>query len=350
MSSAPPPLKKRKREEPEGGLSLGPPSLDLSGLDVPDDEDTGRDDDPKEGEWLFKQDEVVLGPVSAAVLIQRIQQGELEPYTPVGRNASSWRSLKSVAYFAEILAVAEKRKRAIAEQKAREARQKRQRLIRMTTAAGILLMPMLLGAVAGRAVMIARPWDTADEWLERPPPLVDLPPKPKAAPPPPPKDDQPADDDKDDEGKDDEDSVEEGKDDKKQKTRRSRRRGRRSRGGSAKADKPDDKKPDPKPTKRPDKVLDTLTQKQVMAGLGKGKGGIGRCLKTEMARNPEMPPRITLMFTIKENGRATNFKLKQRSVRKGPLATCMNKVVSGLRWPKFTGERKNVELPLSVKR
>src|SRR4051812_20862989 len=41
------------------------------------------DDDPTKGEWLFKQNEMVLGPVSAIVLVERIKTGELSADTPI---------------------------------------------------------------------------------------------------------------------------------------------------------------------------------------------------------------------------------------------------------------------------
>lgn len=349
MSNAPPPLKKRKRPEPEHGFSLGPPALDLSGIEDAGVGEEAAEADPKEGEWLFMQDEVVLGPVSAAVLIQRIEQGELEPDSRVGREAGKWRPLKSVPYFKEILTRAESRRQAIQEQHDREARLKQQGLIRMSTVAAIALMPILLGAVAGRTVMIERPWDTADEWLQQPPPLVDLPPQPKK---PPAALDRKLDKKKDepkDENAGDDSSSDDAKagdaDDKKDTTKR--RRTKKPRGKKDDGKKPVVKKDKPAPSDD-GKVFATLTQKQVMKGLGKAQSSIGRCLKTEIARNPSMPSRVTLMFTITETGKATNFKVKERSLRKGPLATCLNKSIMKLRWPKFTGERKNVELPLSV--
>lgn len=352
-STAPPPLKKRRREEPEPGL--GSLALDLSGLDVEDDAPAikKRDDEATEGDWVFKQDDVVLGPVSAAVLVQRIEQGELDGDTPVGREAGSWRPLTTVPYFKEILDKAEARKLAIKEQLARESLRRRQRVVRWSTLAGLFVLPFMLGAVAGRAVWIARPWDKGDEWLQRPPPLVDLPPKPVAPPPPP--------EDKQGDGDGDGDAVANAKDVDDDGDRDVSSNGKKKSGTKKAAGKKKPQKREPQKVatksedKQPDdngggKTLETLTQAQVMAPVSKNKGAIGSCLKTEVARNPDMPSRVTLMWTVTEAGRASGFKLKEREVRTGPLATCLNKVFGGMRWPKFTGERKNVELPLGVKK
>lgn len=366
-SSAPPPLKKRRRDEPDP-QALGSLALDLSGIeDDGDAEKESGDDDATAGDWLFKQDDVVLGPVSAAVLVQRIEAGELEGSTPVGREAGKWRPLKSVAYFKEILDKAEARERALKEQLEREARRKRQRLARWSALAGLFVVPFLLGAVAGRAVWIAKPWDKGDEWLQRPPPLVDLPPKQKAAPPP--AEDARGDDDDEQvaSGDDDEDGAGGGDDDddrvadaddrgaKKAAKKRTTKKA-----SSKKASQKKQARDEPKQVAKADAkkdddssgpaTLQTLTQAQVMAPVRKSQTAIGRCLKAEVGRNPDMPSRVTLMWTVTEAGRATGFKLKEREVRTGPLATCLTNVFDRMRWPRFTGERKNVELPLGVKK
>lgn len=365
MASAPPPLKRRRRDDTEQP-ALGALALDLS--EIQDDEEgAGRpnDDDATEGEWLFKQDDVVLGPVSAAVLVQRIEAGELSADTPLGREAGKWRPLKAVPYFQEILDKVEAQKRALLEQLEREARLRRQRIARWSALAGLFVVPFLLGAVAGRAVWIAKPWDRGDEWLQRPPPLVDLPVKPKPAAPPEEKRvvDSRADEAEDDEPEDDDRVAEAEGDAKSDKKATASKRTAKKASSSKKA--ADTKKQ--KPAEEPKQVavakadekkeadsaggpLPTLTQQQVMAPVLKNQAAIGNCLKAEVARNPDIPSRVTLMWTVTEAGRATGFKLKEREVRTGPLATCLSALFDNMRWPRFTGERKNVELPLSVKK
>lgn len=366
MASAPPPLKRRRRDEPEQP-ALGALALDLSGIEDDDQAAQPTDDDATEGEWLFKQDDVVLGPVSAAVLVPRIEAGELSADTPVGREAGKWRPLKAVPYFKEILDKAEAQKRALLEQLEREARLRRQRLARWSALAGLFVVPFLLGAVAGRAVWIAKPWDRGDEWLQRPPPLVDLPPKPKAEPPPEENRVVEARDDDEEkgEGEEDEERVadaeeQDAKDAPTGKKSAGKRTAKKATTSSKKtASRTQQKKADaPKVAKADEKKdsesggapLQTLTQKQVMAPVLKSQGAIGNCLKAEVARNPDIPSRVTLMWTVTEAGRATGFRLKEREVREGPLAGCLGKLFDGMRWPRFTGERKNVELPLGVKK
>ena len=58
MSPAPPPLKKRKRPEADA-FANAPLALDLSDLKIEEQKDTGTQD-ATDGEWLFKQDDVVI--------------------------------------------------------------------------------------------------------------------------------------------------------------------------------------------------------------------------------------------------------------------------------------------------
>lgn len=339
--------------------------------------------DPAEGEWLFKEGDVVLGPVAASVLIERIEAGEIDDETPVGREAGSWRPLKEVPYLLELYEQAAEKRRLEAERKVREARVRRARTLRVVTLLSVALAPFIAGLLLGRAIMVKRPWDDSEEWLQRAPPLVDLPPKPAELRPrrDPPRRPPDSEDDKRDPlaraetAKDEPGAAaaagDDPGDDKKGRKGRNGRRGKDTR--VAKSDKKPDKKGDKdakdtkgtkadKDAKKDDrkgrasvdkptgKLPETLTVEQVQQGLLKGRGGIGGCLKAEATRNPDMPGVVTLMFTVTEEGRAANIKLKEREVRNGPLAECLVKVVSKLRWPKFTGERKNAEFPFKIKR
>jgi hypothetical protein len=346
-SAAPPPLKKRRREE-SNDFGLEPPGLDLSGIMAAVD-NAPHDDDATKGEWVFKQDDVVLGPVSSSVLVQRIEQGGLSEQTPVGREAGKWRPLKAVPYFQEILDKAERRRRAIAEQTAREAAQRKERALRVVAMAALVAMPLLVGVVTGRAVMVARPWDDTDSWLQRAPPLVDVPPKPKEAPPPPPvvakADEEPG---AAEPGSGHE--IENEGDKKTAKARASGPGGGKKKAPNKRAQQQKSTPEEPKAQPAQPETDAALSQQQIMAPVMKNQGPIGGCLKAETARNPEMPARVTLMWTVTEKGRAINFQLKERQVREGPLPACLTKVFDGMRWPRFRGERKNVELPLSVKK
>ncbi|MFZ9888010.1 MAG: AgmX/PglI C-terminal domain-containing protein, partial [Myxococcota bacterium] len=356
-SPAPPPLKKRRREERADGPSRAM-GLDLSLLagaeasspgTIPSEEQTSHDD-AATGEWLFKQDNVVLGPVPATVIAQRIRTGEMGRGVPIGREAGRWKPLESFPYFRDLLDQAEEERSLLAERQARARLEQKNRVLRFAGVGAMVAVPFLLGGAAGHQLLVARPWDTGDQWVQRVPPLVDIPararpvastspaveaPAPVPAPGPasavvarvP--------------------TTESGDDDGAAKAAASPKRSgkktpeKRTKGSQQKKSK-DDASDD-------GGAVETLTQAQVMAPFRGAQGAIGSCLKAEVARNPSLPPRVTLMLTVTEQGKATNFALKEREVRQGPLATCLEKVIAGMRWPKFTGERKNLELPLGVK-
>lgn len=370
---APPPLKGSKDALKEA----------LAQLNVGDDDD-GPAEDGSEGEWLFKADDVVKGPVAASVIVDGIESGELGPETPVAREMGNWFPLPDVAYFNRVLEATTERKQAEAELVRARSAQRRLFVARLVMMASIAFVPSVAGAAAGYGVMKARPWDTTLDYVDRHPPLVDLPPKPKKAPPPPPaaaKEPEPADDqvaaNADDKAGTD-DKAADGKaadgkaaggtrvasaskrsaepDKRSSRSRRSKssRRGKdRGKDNASKGGKDKGKGKGKDDKDKGKKVADgsklrTLNQKQIMGGLKKGYGGFKRCIGKEMKRNPDMPSRITMSFSVANNGKAINFKLMERQVRKGPLASCMSKVVGKLTWPKFYGERKYVEFPLNI--
>ncbi len=395
----PPPLKSRPTKGPPPRPSSkargeGPPpplkgSKDalkeaLAELNASDGSGDEREDG-SEGEWLFKADDLVKGPVSASVIVDGIENGELGPETPVAREMGNWFPLPDVPYFNRVLVATTERKEAEAELVRVRAQQRRLFVARLVMMATIAFVPSVAGAAAGYGVMKARPWDTTLDYVDRHPPLVDLPPQPKKPPPTPPpvakepdpSDEQVADgqqDATDDEGntqvasnttsKPDDDpkrggrgrrsksSKRGGKDkggkDKGAKDRSGKDKGGKDKGGDDKVGK--DKGGDDKGgTKVADgSQLRTLNQDQIMGGLKKGYGGFKRCIGKEMKRNPDMPSRITISFSVANNGKAINFKLLERQVRTGPLADCMSSVVGKLTWPKFYGERKYVEFPLNI--
>jgi S1-C subfamily serine protease len=89
---------------------------------------------------------------------------------------------------------------------------------------------------------------------------------------------------------------------------------------------------------------------EVMRPVISFQASIGSCLKTEVSRNPDMPGRVTLMWTITADGKAINVELKERQVRDGPLSLCIRETISGMRWSEIRGQPHKVELPLSVKK
>lgn len=311
---------------------------------------TGDDvDDPTKGDWLFKQNEMVLGPVTAIVLVERIKGGELSADTPIARDGQAFKPMKLVALFREAHEATVERKRRETEERAYNTSVRRARTARALLLAVMFLAPAAGGAVGGHMLMKLQPWDKTGDWIAKAPPLVDLPPRPpevkKTEPrPPPPVDDGAQAKDPDASGNDDP---------KKPRLARSDR--------DKKKDQKDDKKDDKKDEKVEDAGADKgfvkeLTNEQAVAPLKDVKGALGSCFKAEIEANPDifsagaLSVVINLSYTITEEGRSANVEIQNRELRGRPVQDCVKKALSGARWPRFQGERKNVTVPFNIKK
>jgi hypothetical protein len=308
----------------------------------PPDEPAGTDDDATKGEWLFKQNDLVLGPVTAIVLVEKIKKGELDGDTPVARDGDTFRPMKLVRLFREAWQATVEEKRLAAEERAWRAAATRAKIGRVFVLLLSFALPAAAAAVASRQIMVLRPWDDTPMWIAKVPPLVDLPQRPpevkKPDPPPQVADNTPPPDAADD----DEDPTKPSDPTKPKKPK------------TPKSDKPDGGKdggsattstPEPPP---PPAAVESLTNAQAVAPLKEIQGDLKTCFKAEMESNPDMPAQVVLSYTITEDGKAINVNLDARELRGRPVVPCVQKAVSSLRWPRFSGERKNVSVPFKL--
>jgi len=357
-SASPPPLKRRaagdasppprkKRTSSLDKIEL-PDEISMPHLAVPEQ----TVDDPTAGEWLFKEKDTIRGPVPAKVLIDGINEGVLGADVLIAREVGKWKPLGDVPLFKDALFAASERARIEEELKLERARRRRKNVFRAIMIVVFVIGPFAAGVFGGRVLMAKKPWDTTREWAARVPPLVDLPPKARpvvvAKADPPPVEDTPS-ETKDDDSDDDKGDKDRGRKDKD----RGRKGGKDKKDDKPKPGEKGDKdaastKTDPAPAESPSAMQATLTEEQVKSGLLKGFNGFKGCIKTELDKKAELPARITLAFSIANDGRAIEVKLLERQVRAGPLNDCIKGVVAGLRWPKFYGERRYVEFPFNI--
>ena len=327
---SPPPLK--KSEPPPRPPSLRAVAREEAAA-------TREDDDATEGEWLFKQNDMVLGPVTAIVLVERIKLGELSADTPIARDGQPFKPMKLVKLFREAYEATLERKRREAEEREFNAKVRRARTLRVIIVLMLFLLPAAAGALAGWQVMLRRPWDDTPAWIAKVPAAVDLPPRPievKKEPPAPP----PVADD----GSKDDSAGSDTPDAKDKRIARTPKRGDDKKG--------DDKKGDDKKDDKPTGFVKELSNEQAVAPLKDGsvRGPLGACLKAEVESNPDMPTTVELAYTITEEGRAINAKLSNRELRGRPVQDCVQKALANARWPRFEGERKNVSVPFTIKK
>ncbi len=294
-------------------------------------------EDATEGEWLFKHDGMVLGPVTAIVLVERIKRGELSADTPLARDGQSFKPMKLIALFREAHEAMLARQRREAEERAYNGSVRRAHRVRALLLAVLFLGPAAGGAVGGHMLMKLQPWDTTRDWVAKVPPLVDLPPRPpqmketRSAP----RVDSPAPSANEAPVKDEE---------RRQRVARSEQ----------KQDEPKEETKDAAPADQG--FVKELTNEQAVAPLKDVKEALGACFKGEILANPEifavgaMSVDILLAYTITEEGRSANVEIQNRELRGRPVQDCVKKALAGARWPRFQGERKNVTVPFKIKK
>jgi hypothetical protein len=324
----------------------------------------GDDDDATKGDWLFKQNDMVLGPVTAIVLVERIKAGEMSADTPIARDGQPFKPMKLIALFREAHEATVERKKREAEERAYNSAVRRAKTMRALLLVVLFLGPAGAGAVGGHVLMLKQPWDKTGEWIAKAPPLVDLPPKPpevKKVEPPTPRNDDNASDNNGSDNNDDK-RIARNDDDRRGSKGNKGKKGDDKKGDDKKGDdkKGDDKKGDDPPAdKGGDKgFVKELTNEQAVAPLKDPsvKGPLGSCFKAEIASNPDMFPDgatsvvINLAYTITEEGRSANVAIQNRELRTRPVQDCVKKALANARWPRFEGERKNVSVPFNIKK
>lgn len=302
---------------------------------------------PKEGTWLFKEDEIVKGPVSASVLLEKIDAEELHDHTPLAREMGSWIPLGDIPFFHDCLQEAAIRRQREAKQLAHEAAVRKRKSIRYASAAALVVFPLLMGSLIGWKTKAARPWDRHDKWMKEVPAFVEIKkasPSMKFSTTDKDQSSQLAMKEKRSGGQSGGEGADNGLRAKQRKNKFQRGQGKKGRKAKknklAYAESPEGEQP----------ALETLSKKQVTDGLKKAKRGIGSCLKTEFMRNTHMPSQVTVAFSVANNGKAINIKVLERELRKTPLPKCLQKTISKVQWPKFYGERKYVEFPFNIGR
>lgn len=116
------------------------------------------------GDWLYKQGELVLGPVPGKQLVEKLFAGEIDGRTevsPLGQMA--FRRIADVGAFKIHLAKAEAKQRVEAAQRAEQERAARRRNFRIALVVTVALVGAALAAVAARYLAIYNPLKKSGE-------------------------------------------------------------------------------------------------------------------------------------------------------------------------------------------
>jgi hypothetical protein len=116
------------------------------------------------GEWLFRQGELVLGPVSANQLVEKLFQGELNGASEVRLLGDGhFMRLSEVEFFKLHLAKAEAKLRVDGIARLEMASRNRKRNLRIAIVASLAVLFAAGAAATARWLAIHNPWNNVDE-------------------------------------------------------------------------------------------------------------------------------------------------------------------------------------------
>lgn len=275
------------------------------------------------GDWLFRQGELVLGPVPAHRIVDKLFSGELSGGTEISLLGDGhFMRLSEVDFFKLHLAKAEAKLRVDAVAQAERARSGRKRNVRIGIVAAASLLFAGGAAMVARYLAIHKPWKNADDLAfanitVEPPTItlaqagasreewVDYPGRGTAKP-----------------------------------VRKSADRFPERARGSARA-KVGDEEPDGLQTAQFDReAINTVVsakQKTLYA-----------CLAEEVKKRPGFSAKIPIEFVIGNDGRVSKLWVDHPALKDGPLTECMLRELQ--KWPfkPYPGEQATVGLSFKV--
>jgi hypothetical protein len=278
------------------------------------------------GEWLFKDQDQVLGPIPADHLLAKLYDGQVTSDTLVAKEVGEWKPLREVWFFgAHLQRVRQKvlYDDAVKTRQQMAAKQATTRFIVVTT---LLVLVTGSSLAASRYALVERPWEDKRDYLAERPELGTLPDNtPRVT-----VQEKPA------EAAGDSGSNGDGASDEDKKKAAKKKKGR---GG-----RDDDERP-------AGPVLPLEQAKQeiknvFLAGVDSYKD----CIRKELAVNPDLPSTVTVQFVVRNDGSIRDFEIQEKELRFGSLERCLGKKVGALRFPRFSGEVVNFIFPFKLKR
>lgn len=294
--------------------------------------------------WLYKQNDMLYGPVPSQVIADMINKGILNANSDVSIEDGEWKKIKDVKEFYQFVVQYEARKR----REAIEREERRAKRIGILVLVIKILSGMLILAIVGMAgfygykkfvssrVSSKAPADddmveisgaTMDEWLEKHPPLVALGTKKI-------------------ETKPEEPKVEE----KAQKEATRKGKGAKDKKGAKEAEKGTKvAKADVPQTPKGEDMPEQLTDAEIYEMIQKNISKLFICIKEEIQRTPDLRGELLIEFVIKNDGRVADLKIEDPRFQSGPMYDCFLKKLMMWKFRSFYGERKIVKYPFYIK-
>jgi hypothetical protein len=291
-------------------------------------EETFQDDDPalEGGEWLFRRDGQVFGPIDSRQVAAMLYRGEIDAATPICAGDGAWRPVAEVPIFLVHAKKAEaglRVEREVTGARLLRARQGRRRLVAAASGAILLVVAAVGGVVYftrgaaetsplledfGAGIRIASAARVgvsrrggADDLVEVP--LGDpggdaaRPRRPAQSAPPP-------------------------------------------QGGQAARGQVTDE----------DFVAAHFDERKIQAVVSREQRNLAPCFRAEAARSPDFRGSVPIEFAIGNDGRVAQLWIDEPRFRSGPLRDCLADALGRWRFEPFPGQRPTVGLAFGIGR
>ena len=95
-------------------------------------------------------------------------------------------------------------------------------------------------------------------------------------------------------------------------------------------------------------VLSRYDPVRIQRVVADRRGGLTRCVRAEVARNPDLSGQLPIEFAIGNDGRPVQLWIDEPRLRTGPLRDCLWAELRGWSFEAFAGERPVVSLAFEV--
>jgi hypothetical protein len=279
------------------------------------------------GEWLFRRDGQVFGPIDSRQVAAMLYRGELDAATPISAGDGVWRPVAEVPVFLVHAKKAEaglRVEREVTGARLLQARQGRRRLV-AAAAAAILLVAAAVGGVVfftrgaaetsplledfGAGIRLASAARVGVSTRGDVDDLVEVPlgaPGGEAA----------------------------------ERSRRPAQATPPPRGGQAARGQVTDE----------DFVAAHFDERKIQAVVSREQRNLAPCFREEAARSPEFRGSVPIEFAIGNDGRVAQLWIDEPRFRSGPLRDCLADALARWRFEPFPGQRPTVGLAFGIGR
>lgn len=276
------------------------------------------------GEWLYRQGELILGPLQAYQLVEKLYSGELNGQTEVSPvSEHRFRAIAQTEFFAVHLAKAEAKLRVEATARAEQTKARRKRNAIIGAVAAVAIVVAVGAAFLARYLAVHNPFRSADDLADV---ITISPPQVTVA---------------RAHRRDDEELLE---------YAGAKKPNGASGGGAVAARSTPSQRPGGTLGQADDDGLQTgnFDQEGINSVVAQHQRKLFTCFKEEKDRDPKFAARIPMEFVIGNDGRVSRLWVDNPSYARGPLADCLLRELQ--KWPfkAYEGEQATVGLSFTI--